>query len=200
MFGGSQSASVSMSANMNPIVEGVERLVESDTYENPPNDQLSFLGGAGNMPTPTQIGPDANAYPFTLKPPPGLGQPAHLHSMASRNMNIQENSPYRAQTQFSDMESSFPSSLMPSQLSSMPPHVGQGWERPATGRRAFDAFGVPSQPMSTGATDASWANNAFIGSSLSSGPDPHSSGLRGNRKPVTQISGIGQTPPCGQGG
>ncbi|KKA21903.1 hypothetical protein T310_4067 [Rasamsonia emersonii CBS 393.64] len=32
-FGGSQSASASMSANMNRIVEGVERLVESDTCE-----------------------------------------------------------------------------------------------------------------------------------------------------------------------
>ncbi|KAL1968992.1 hypothetical protein VTN77DRAFT_826 [Rasamsonia byssochlamydoides] len=32
-FGGSQSASASMSATMNRIVEGVERLVESDTYE-----------------------------------------------------------------------------------------------------------------------------------------------------------------------
>ena len=34
LFGGSQSATGSVSANMNRIVEGVERLVESDTYEN----------------------------------------------------------------------------------------------------------------------------------------------------------------------
>ena len=41
MYGDSQSASasasVSMSANMHRIVEDVERLVESDTYENAPN-------------------------------------------------------------------------------------------------------------------------------------------------------------------
>ncbi|CRG87105.1 Protein SMG7 [Talaromyces islandicus] len=35
-FGGSQSASVAMSANFNRIAESVERLVESDTYEAPP--------------------------------------------------------------------------------------------------------------------------------------------------------------------
>jgi hypothetical protein len=35
-FGGSQSASVTMSANMHRIMEGVERLVDSDTYEIPP--------------------------------------------------------------------------------------------------------------------------------------------------------------------
>lgn len=253
MFGGSQSASVSMSANMNRIVEGVERLVESDTYETPPNEQLSsFLGGAATMPTPTQIGPDANAYPFNDRspqptgtpigpeigqpavntpravlsgfpsiggpsiwstgspttassrgPPPGLSQQAPLHSMTTSNMNIQEHSPYRglAQTQFSDIGSSFASSLVPSQnQSSMPPPVGPGWERNSSSRTTFGAFDVPSQPISTGATDASWANNAFIGSSLFSGTDPHSSALSGNRKSVTQISAIGPTPPCGQGG
>ncbi|EED13012.1 conserved hypothetical protein [Talaromyces stipitatus ATCC 10500] len=35
-FGGSQSASISASTNFNRIVEGVEKLVESDTYEAPP--------------------------------------------------------------------------------------------------------------------------------------------------------------------
>ncbi|KAJ5619007.1 hypothetical protein N7510_002991 [Penicillium lagena] len=253
MFGDSQSASVSMSANMNRIVEGVERLVESDTYENPTNDQLSsFLSGAATMPTPTQIGPDANAYPFNDRtpqpmstpigpeigqpavntpravlsgfpsiggpsiwstgspasassrgPPPGLSQQAPLNSMATSNMNIQEHSPYRglAQTRFPDIGSPFSSSLVPSENpSSMAPPVGQRWERNATSRTTFGAFDVPSQPMSTGTTNASWANNAFIGSRLSSGTDLHSSGLNGNRKSGTQINAIGPTPPCGQGG
>ncbi|KAJ5148800.1 hypothetical protein N7448_000378 [Penicillium atrosanguineum] len=62
MFDGSQSASASMSANMHGIVEGVERLVESDTYENSPDfpNQFSELR-------------NSSAPPLA---PPGLGPPA----------------------------------------------------------------------------------------------------------------------------
>ncbi|KAJ9481445.1 hypothetical protein VN97_g12031, partial [Penicillium thymicola] len=84
LFGGSQSASASMSANMHEIVEGVERLVDSDTYETPPNDKFAFMG-SGEISTPTHVPPNVNAYPFReenspplstpIAPPPGLGPP-----------------------------------------------------------------------------------------------------------------------------
>ncbi|KAJ5181068.1 DNA/RNA-binding domain E.t1.c1-type [Penicillium cf. griseofulvum] len=84
LFGGSQSASASMSANMHQIVEGVERLVDSDTYETPPNDQFAFMN-TGEISTPTHVSPNVNAYPFRdenspplttpIAPPPGLGPP-----------------------------------------------------------------------------------------------------------------------------
>lgn len=85
LFGGSQSASASMSANMHQIVEGVERLVDSDTYENPSVEQYSFLSPIGEMPTPTHASANRNSYPFgeqnsapagiNIAPPPGLGPP-----------------------------------------------------------------------------------------------------------------------------
>lgn len=65
-FGGSQSASISASTNFNRIVEGVEKLVESDTYEAPPAmPQLpEFL-------RPTQT---SNNVPYqTSMVPPGYG-------------------------------------------------------------------------------------------------------------------------------
>ncbi|KAJ5836845.1 DNA/RNA-binding domain E.t1.c1-type [Penicillium robsamsonii] len=84
LFGGSQSASASMSANMHQIVEGVERLVDSDTYETLPNDQFAFMS-TGEISTPTHVSPNVNAYPFRdenspplttpIAPPPGLGPP-----------------------------------------------------------------------------------------------------------------------------
>ncbi|KAJ5146310.1 DNA/RNA-binding domain E.t1.c1-type [Penicillium bovifimosum] len=86
LFDGSQSASASMSANMHQIVEGVERLVDSDTYDNPPNDQFPYMNQVGEMQTPTHVSPNVNAYPFReertsppagtpMAPPPGLGAP-----------------------------------------------------------------------------------------------------------------------------
>ncbi|KAJ5665128.1 uncharacterized protein N7477_007576, partial [Penicillium maclennaniae] len=91
MFDGSQSASASasasMSANMHGIVEGVERLVESDTYENSPDllNQFTYFHDSGEMPTPSaRMASSANAFPFnertpqqfsTPLAPPGLGPP-----------------------------------------------------------------------------------------------------------------------------
>ncbi|KAJ5586323.1 hypothetical protein N7450_006110 [Penicillium hetheringtonii] len=85
-FGGSQSASASMSANMNRIVEGVERLVESDTYENAPSDwgHYPFPHEPRDMRTPSAaMGSSINGFAFdqptpqlgTPIPPPGLGPP-----------------------------------------------------------------------------------------------------------------------------
>ncbi|KAJ5742965.1 hypothetical protein N7533_010067 [Penicillium manginii] len=86
MFGGSQSASASMSANMHRIVEDVERLVESDTYENAPDmsGQYAFLNEPRDMPTPSAPAVSTmSAFAFeqptpqlrTSIPPPGLGPP-----------------------------------------------------------------------------------------------------------------------------
>jgi hypothetical protein len=65
-FGGSQSASISASTNFNRIVEGVEKLVESDTYEAP--------SGMPQLPEflwPTQA--STNIPYQTPMVPPGLG-------------------------------------------------------------------------------------------------------------------------------
>lgn len=69
-FEGSQSASASMSANMNRIVEGVERLVESDTYEG--------ASAGPELPDFLQDGPNSGSIPRdparqTPAVPPGLG-------------------------------------------------------------------------------------------------------------------------------
>lgn len=100
LFGGSQSASASMSANMHQIVEGVERLVDSDTYENPSDDQYAFLSPVGEILTPTRVSPNPNSYPFGeqnspplgshIAPPPGLGPPAAtdlLRSSSAQSYN-----------------------------------------------------------------------------------------------------------------
>ncbi|KAJ5280423.1 hypothetical protein N7478_005795 [Penicillium angulare] len=103
MFGGSQSASASIAANMHGIVEGVERLVESDTYENPTgleNQFASFLNDTGDMPTPSgHMKSSPHAFPFTEQniqslgmpmAPPGLGPPVPnvteaLHASSSQS-------------------------------------------------------------------------------------------------------------------
>ncbi|OJJ87176.1 uncharacterized protein ASPGLDRAFT_119491 [Aspergillus glaucus CBS 516.65] len=86
VYGGSQSASASMS-EMHRIVEDVEKLVESDTYENAPNvsEQPGFLSNS-QLPTPSgnpfesDRGSSAfrkeNIIPHsTPMAPPGLGPP-----------------------------------------------------------------------------------------------------------------------------
>ncbi|KAL4928695.1 uncharacterized protein BDV17DRAFT_281790 [Aspergillus undulatus] len=77
-LGGSQSASISMSANMHGIVEGVERLVESDTYENAPLMPNQLAASMGANPTPTQF---LNQRQTPLSPP-GLGPPMASYSAA----------------------------------------------------------------------------------------------------------------------
>lgn len=267
MFGESQSASASMSANMHRIVEGVERLVESDTYENAPSvpDQFAFLNDAGEMstppahitstfseepsqplgtplPPPPGLGPPVadslrvqSSQSYTPRPalpsipsiwntessttlgdavpprtPPGLGQQGPVHPMVAGNgkaparPSSQEHMPddlrqnLSGQTQFSNsLDASqspwFPSSNM---SNTRPCPAASGWEHESLNRTTFGAFDVPSQPLSSGLAHASWANDAFIASSMSSGPGPYS----GHRKSGTHLSAIGQSPPCGQGG
>ncbi|KAJ5360675.1 DNA/RNA-binding domain E.t1.c1-type [Penicillium concentricum] len=270
LFGGSQSASASMSANMHQIVEGVERLVDSDTYETPPNDQFAFMS-TGEISTPTHVSPNINAYPFRdenspplttpIAPPPGLGPPvmnaadslrapsaqsytsrpaipslpsiwtplrdtapprtppglgpqpgqqAPLHHLASGNAIPSERSPSQdqlanelmlrqhllAQAQFSNSldVGSMPTPWASSNMSHARP-TASGWDH---GRATFGAFELPSQPAPSSLGHPSWANDAFIASSLA-GATPYNSGI-GGRKPGTQLGAIGQTPPCGQGG
>jgi hypothetical protein len=48
--------------------------------------------------------------------------------------------------------------------------------------------------------NTSWANDAFLANTLSTGAGNPSSGFNGSRKSATQYGAIGQTPPCGHGG
>lgn len=276
VFGGSQSATASMSANMHRIVEGVERLVESDTYENGPSvpEYHPYLETGAGMPTPT-------GYPFDFNPssvsgedalparstpiaPPGLGPPmsrestlrAPPQSYAPRPalpgipsiwntglspqigeavsprtppglgqgpgpgnlQNIQSSTRHPSQEQnVNDLmlrhnllsQSQLPNPLNGSATFSSPwasspnpstrqPLSGIGWGR--DGLSGINSpFEAPGQPISSGLANASWANNAFIASTLSPGAGYPSSGFSNNRR-STQLGAIGQTPPCGQGG
>ncbi|KAJ5735946.1 uncharacterized protein N7483_001071 [Penicillium malachiteum] len=287
MFGGSQSATASMSANMHRIVEGVERLVESDTYENAPGipDQFaSFLNDNEDMITPPgHIRPSSHGFPFTepgVQPlgtpraPPGLGPPAvnaaaALHTSLSQSYtplpalpsipsiwNTSSSGPLRdgtsprtppglgpqapmqqmspvnpmserspsqgqianellrhgmmGQTQFSnsmDASPSVPSWMAASNMSAAQaqpqvptrPYPANTWERESLGRMTFGSYELPSQAMSS-MPAPSWANDAFIASSLASSTSQFPPGLGGHRKSASQLGAIGQTPRCGQGG
>lgn len=82
VFGGSQSASASMSANMHRIVEDVEKLVESDTYDNMAsvaNEPPSFPS-SGQLPTPSAFKDEHMVPRNTPIAPPGLGPPMAANS------------------------------------------------------------------------------------------------------------------------
>lgn len=145
--------------------------------------------------------------------PPGLGPPSPMHAMGA-NMNSSERSPSRdqiadgllrhsvpGQPQLSstfDPAGSVPSSFFPpTDPSTMHPHAGNTWDRDPS-RTTYGSYEFPSQPMSSGLRNQSWANDAFIASSNASGF--YNSAFSGHRKPATQLGAIGQTPPCGQGG
>ncbi|KAL4890483.1 hypothetical protein BDV59DRAFT_95167 [Aspergillus ambiguus] len=278
VFGGSQSASASMSASMHRIVEGVERLVESDTYENAPAVSEHLVFPHGGQPTSSQFfdpstdsifheenfstrqtpiappglgppvassaalvrGPSQQSYTprpslpsipsiwstgFSSKvggetsaprSPPGLGQyqgnimpgsitsPGGHHPAPGPAMNdlLRQNLLGQSQLQNSLNGPTPMSSWIPTS-SPAPHHIppGMGWDRPGGIDAALPpaSLGLPSQPLSSGLPNASWANDAFLASTLSSGGGyPSSSGLDNNRK--SAYGAIGQTPPCGHGG
>jgi hypothetical protein len=278
-FGGSQSASASMSANMHRIVEGVERLVESDTYENAPalSDQLAFPRNTNqqsipsnffesglnsslretdaavryapiappglqlSMPNPTAGSAAPLSQSYTSRPtlpgipsiwssglspdiggssaprtPPGLGQhPGQANTADTRSPDPHHASPdmttnepiFRkslvGQTSMHDLLGGS-SSMSPWMSSSTPAAYhglsGTGWDRSPLGRAASPpSLGVPSQPMSSGLANASWANDAFLASTLSSAAGFPSSGPS-NRRSASHFGAIGQTPSYGQGG
>lgn len=278
-FGGSQSASASMSANMHRIVEGVERLVESDTYENTPAlpDQLAFLRSTNqqsipsnffesslnathretdaparyspiappglqlSMPTPTAGSAAPLSQSYTSRPtlpgipsiwstglspdvggssaprtPPGLGQhpgpantantrspdPRHAsHDMTANELIFQKS--LAGQTSMHNLlggSSSMSPWMSPSNPAAHHGLSGTGWDRGPLGRATSPpSLGVPSQPMSSGLANASWANDAFLASTLSSGAGFPSSGPT-NRRSASHFGAIGQTPSYGQGG
>ncbi|EAW24101.1 uncharacterized protein NFIA_036730 [Aspergillus fischeri NRRL 181] len=278
-FGGSQSASASMSANMHRIVEGVERLVESDTYENTPAlpDQLAFLRSTNqqsipsdffesslnatnretdapvhyppiappglqlSMPNPTAGSAAPLSQSYTSRPtlpgipsiwstglspdvggssaprtPPGLGQhpgpanPANTRSPdprhASHDMTTNEpifRKSLAGQTSMHNLlggSSSMSPWMSPSNPAAHHGLSGTGWDRSPLGRAASPpSLGVPSQPMSSGLANASWANDAFLASTLSSGAGFPSSGPT-SRRSTSHFGAIGQTPSYGQGG
>lgn len=277
-FGGSQSASASMSANMHRIVEDVERLVESDTYENAPivPDQYSFLNEPRDMPTPSApIASSMTTFPFeqptpqlgtpipppglgppnpdagesfrasisqsysplpavpgmpniwnTSSPPaplregtsprtpPGLGQQPQMYPMAPPSAIHADRSPSQgqigndllrqsmmAQTQssgFFDPAGSVPSSWVHSNKLSMPQSSTGTWDGNNLGRMSYGQY--PIQPSPSGMSNQTWANDAFIESSLPASGRHFSSGFADHRKSTTQLGAVGQTPPCGQGG
>ncbi|GIK00485.1 hypothetical protein Aspvir_004510 [Aspergillus viridinutans] len=278
-FGGSQSASASMSANMNRIVEGVERLVESDTYENAPAlpDQLTFPRSTNqqpttsnffessrnsslretdaavryppiappglqlSMPNPTAGSAAPLSQSYTSRPtlpgipsiwstglspdiggssaprtPPGLGQhpgqantadtrspdPRHAsHDMTTNELIFRKS--LVGQTSMHNLlggSSSMSPWMSPSNPAAHHDLSGTGWDRSPPGRAASPpSLGVPSQPMSSGLANASWANDAFLASTLSSGAGFPSSGPT-SRRSASHFGAIGQTPSYGQGG
>ncbi|KAJ5223601.1 hypothetical protein N7468_008143 [Penicillium chermesinum] len=284
VFDGSQSASASMSANMNRIVEGVERLVESDTYENPPSipDQFAFLNDTGDIPTPSAqirrspqdysypeesinprstpvappgLGPPSMAAAESLRmtlsqsyspmptlpsipnipnipniwntsspnplrditsprTPPGLGPKPPLPSTSGVNLRGPDLSPSQGQIPNepirhslmgqTPLANSFDPNVTPppwmysSNSSAMQPPPAHSWDRDQLNRFSYTSHEASGQPMSSAVPNQTWANDAFIASSVASGVAKHPPGL-GPRK-ASHLGAIGQTPPCGQGG
>ncbi|KAL4919416.1 hypothetical protein BDW62DRAFT_178882 [Aspergillus aurantiobrunneus] len=214
-FDGSQSASVSMSANMNGIVEGVERLVESDTYENAPvlSNQLTLPVSVNTTPL-TKI--DLPAHQ-TAVAPPGLGPPMASYSAALPQ--VPSSQLYMPRPTIPGLPNIWNTSSPPEFREAASPRTPPGlgprdfqapmisrnkrppsspWERDGMGMAAVSpsmAFGVAGQPMSSGFTNALWANNAFIDSTLSSGSGFASPRIGGTRQtPSVQYGAIGQSP------
>ncbi|KAJ5176942.1 uncharacterized protein N7482_002819 [Penicillium canariense] len=181
MYGDSQSASASMSANMHRIVEDVERLVESDTYENAPSvpDQFAFLHDSGEMPTPSaRIAANPNAFSFNeksaqpLKPPmapPGLGPPVVNAAEALRASVSQSYTPLPALPSIASIwnTSSF-APLRDGVSPRTPPGLGQPSSMnlmAAMNPRNPSATGSPSQEQ---LANDKIRNNVMVQSQLSS--------------------------------
>lgn len=272
-----------MSTNMNGIVEGVERLVESDTYENAPTMPNHLAHPMDSNPTLAQFyDPTANSdfrrdNLHTPISPPGLGLPMDNYSSGLGTMSSSQSYTPRPtipglpniwNTAFSpeirDASPRTPPGLGPPQGSMLPRHTnssglqytqqdaikndlafrqsllaqnqlesnslnGSGpmsqmlapqtyhqrhssspWDRDSISAAGpfsqqpyhQSAFAFPSQPMSSGQANASWANNAFIESSLPSGAGLSSPGIGDTRKSSAQfgVIGQGQSPRLGHGG
>jgi hypothetical protein len=164
MYGDSQSASVaasaSMSANMHRIVEDVERLVESDTYENPPNvpDQFAFLNDSGEMSTPSARMAAIFALPSNEKiaqplptpmAPPGLGPPIVNTAEALRASASQSYTPLHTLPSIPSIwNTSSPAPLRDGSSPRTPPGLGQPSSMNSMGINP-NATGSPSQDQIT---------------------------------------------------
>jgi hypothetical protein len=165
MYGDSQSASVSasasMSANMHRIAEDVERLVESDTYENAPNvDQFAFLHDSGEMPTPSaRMAPNNNAFPFSEKipqplstpmAPPGLGPPVVNAAEALRASVSQSYTPLPTLPSIPSIwNTGTPAPLRDGASPRTPPGLGQPSSMNPMGTMNPNTTGSPSQDQIT---------------------------------------------------
>ncbi|KAL3465803.1 hypothetical protein BJX64DRAFT_43533 [Aspergillus heterothallicus] len=277
-FDGSQSASVSMSTNMHGIVEGVERLVESDTYENAPlvPDQLGFLTNTNNQQqhhvasqfidparqapiAPPGLGPPgmanhsasltriSSSQSYTPRPalpgimpsiwntafsaesgevssprtPPGLRPPMaprNLNSpgfhqtargLATNDLMFRHNLLAQGQLEGNPLNGSSPLSPWLGALGSATNHQHpptSPWDRDGFAPNPFSQQPLPqqqfpSQPISSGMTNPSWANDAFLASTMPSGVGFQSPGLGNSRKHHSaQFGAIGQSPRLGHGG
>jgi hypothetical protein len=163
----------------------------------------------------TGLSPDMNES-SAPRTPPGLGQhpgeaiPANARSPvpghASHDMTPNElifRKSLAGQTSMHNLlggSSSMSAWISPSNPAAHHDLSGTSWDRSPLDRQASPpSLGVPSQPMSSGLANASWANDAFLASTLSSGAGFPSSGPS-SRRPASHFGAIGQTPSYGQGG
>jgi hypothetical protein len=223
-FGGSQSASVSMSANFNRIVESVERLVESDTYEAPPavSRLPEFLQSSQDLlPRSSGIIPQhtipENRPIQTHMAPPGLGlRPqsyspfftgSSIWSPGFLENNTQQQQPSASyitlrndlaqrQQDLQDQSSQLPSSWNTSIPSSLPSR---------NNRASYYDF--PHQQQQQGFEYPSSHNYGFIASSSNSVPPgftPFSTPSEHKTSQESVAARFGamenHTPPCGQAG
>lgn len=148
VFGGSQSASVSMSVNMNRIVEGVERLVESDTNEGIPDlpELPEFLreiptssnNAFGRTPSGFyETSPYKQAISST--PQPGLAP------LASPNPTFQGH-PSPSFTPRPALPS-IPSIWNTTPISPLPPRATSPQNRPSTARQVNSGFATSQQQV-----------------------------------------------------
>lgn len=158
----------------------------------------------------TNFSPQAPEVPSPRTPrtPPGLGQNP-IGSMVPNNNNS-------AFLPREPIAGDFPFGRNLAGLSQIPSSFGQtNFSSPWTTTQHFpgaslrrDAFdGVDSysdrfsQPAtSSSLANASWANNAFVASSIPSGADYPGLGFNSSRRSASQLGAIGQTPSYGQWG
>ncbi|EIT72575.1 hypothetical protein AFCA_000565 [Aspergillus flavus] len=153
--------------------------------------------------------------------PPGLGQHPIQHSghfmpgsisspshhlpqdSAVNDLMLRQSLMHQSQLQNPLNGSSSISSWIPSSNPTSHHRLsGLGWDSrgPLDAASSPPPLSAPSQTIPSGLANASWANDAFLANTLSSGAGYPSSGSGGSRKSATQYGAIGQTPPCGHGG
>ncbi|KAL4807803.1 hypothetical protein BDV18DRAFT_136089 [Aspergillus unguis] len=159
-FGGSQSASVAMSSNMHGILEGVERLVESDTYENAPAvpNQLAQSTSTLSATTPyldstpnPALRTDVFSARQTPMAPPGLGPPIASYSAAMPQVpSSQSYAPRASLPGLPTIWSTGAFSPDTHGLSSPRTPPGLGLQNPQSMARNFSSPGLQYMPQDNG--------------------------------------------------
>ncbi|KAF7719610.1 Uncharacterized protein PECH_003499 [Penicillium ucsense] len=162
----SASACASMSVNMHRIAEDVDRLVESDTYENAPNvpDQFAFLRDSARIPAPSAR-PPANLDAFNFNNemraqqlstpllPPGLGAPSVQISEALRTSAGQSYNPLPTLPSIPSIWNTSTSTPLRDDATSSRTPPGLGPPAPAHSPNALDANRVRSPVADQAAND-----------------------------------------------